>query len=132
MSTSFANPTTVNVRYIANDVNSCVTFYTQILGFDVIMNPPTGFAILSKGNLRLLFNHPGAGGAGKAMPDGAVPAPGGWNRIQFEVQNIESVIKDLKGKNVRFRNDLVTANAGKQILVMDPSGNLIELFEPKR
>ena len=85
MSASFANPTTVNVRYIVNDVNSCVTFYTQILGFDVIMNPPTGFAILSKGNLRLLFNQPGAGGAGQTMPDGAVPAPGGWNRIQFEV-----------------------------------------------
>ena len=132
MSASFANPTTVNVRYIVNDVNSCVTFYTQILGFDVIMNPPTGFAILSKGNLRLLFNQPGAGGAGQTMPDGAVPAPGGWNRIQFEVQNIESVIKDLKGKHVKFRNDLVTANAGKQILLMDPSGNLIELFEPKR
>ena len=96
------------------------------------MNPPTGFAILSKGNLRLLFNQPGAGGAGQTMPDGAVPAPGGWNRIQFEVQDIESVIEDLKGKNVRFRNDLVTANAGKQILLMGPSGNLIELFEPKR
>ena len=132
MSTSFANPTTVNVRYIVNDVNSCVTFYTQILGFDVVMNPPTGFAILSKGNLRLLFNQPGAGGAGQTMPDGAVPAPGGWNRIQFEVENIESVIKDLKVEHVKFRNDLVTANAGKQILLMDPSGNLIELFEPKR
>ena len=132
MSVSFANPTTVNVRYIVNDVDSCVAFYTKVLGFDVVMNPPTGFAILSKGNLRLLFNQPGAGGAGQTMPDGEVPAPGGWNRIQFEVQQIESVIKDLKSKNVRFRNDLVTANAGKQILMMDPSGNLIELFEAKR
>jgi catechol 2,3-dioxygenase-like lactoylglutathione lyase family enzyme len=131
MSAAFVNPTTVNVRYIVDDVDPCVTFYKQVLGFDVVMNPATGFAILSKGNLRLLFNQPGAGGAGQTMPDGAVPAPGGWNRIQLEVQDIESVIKDLKGKQVRFRNELVTANAGKQVLLMDPAGNLIELFEPK-
>ena len=112
-------------------MDPCVTFYKQVLGFDVVMNPATGFAIVAKGNLRLLFNQPGAGGAGQNMPDGAVPAPGGWNRIQLEVQDIESVIKDLKGKQVKFRNELVTANAGKQILLMDPSGNLIELFEPK-
>jgi hypothetical protein len=98
----------------------------------------TAFVVLIKARtnhserLHLLFNKPGAGGAGQAMPDGELPAPGGWNRVQLEVQNIESVIKDLKARRVKFRNDLVTANAGKQILLMDPSGNLIELFEPKR
>jgi catechol 2,3-dioxygenase-like lactoylglutathione lyase family enzyme len=132
MKGSFANPTTVSVRYIVHDVDSCVTFYTQLLGFDVVMHSPTGFAMLSKGNLHLLFNKPGAGGAGQTMPDGVKPAPGGWNRIQLEVQLIESVIQDLKAKHAKFRNELVTANAGKQILLMDPSGNLIELFEPTR
>jgi catechol 2,3-dioxygenase-like lactoylglutathione lyase family enzyme len=132
MNNAFANPTTVNVRYIVSDVDSCVTFYSQVLGFDVIMNSPAGFAMLGKGNLRLLCNKPGAGGAGQTMPDGEKPAPGGWNRIQFEVKNIESVIEDLKSKHVKFRNELVTGNAGKQILLMDPSGNLIELFESNR
>jgi catechol 2,3-dioxygenase-like lactoylglutathione lyase family enzyme len=129
MNNSFAPPTTVNVRYIVDDVDSCVKFYTQLLGFEVLMNPGTGFAILSKGNLHLLFNRPGAGGAGQTMPDGTAPAPGGWNRIQLEVKNLESVVADLKSKQAKFRNDLVTAKAGNQILLMDPSGNLVELFE---
>lgn len=130
MNKPFASPTTVSVRYIVNDVDSCVAFYTEILGFDVTMKAP-GFAMLTNGNLRLLINKPGAGGAGQNMPDGVVPAPGGWNRFQLEVKDIESVINDLKGKRVHFRNELVKANAGNQILVVDPSGNLIELFEPK-
>jgi catechol 2,3-dioxygenase-like lactoylglutathione lyase family enzyme len=132
MNKSIGNPTTVNVRYIVNDVDSCVAFYTQILGFDVIMHTPAAFAMLSKGNLHLLFNKPGAGGAGQTMPDGVKPSPGGWNRFQLEVQHIESVIEDLKSKHAKFRNELVTANAGKQILLMDPSENLVELFEPAR
>jgi catechol 2,3-dioxygenase-like lactoylglutathione lyase family enzyme len=131
MNGSIANPTTVSVRYIVNDVDSCVTFHTQLLGFDVIMHTPNAFAMLSKGNLHLLLNKPGAGGAGQTMPDGVKPSPGGWNRIHLEVQHIESVIEDLKGKHAKFRNELVTAPAGSQILLMDPSGNLIELFEPK-
>src|SRR6185295_13586712 len=106
MTASLDNPTTVNVRYIVNDVDSCVDFYTQLLGFDEIMHTPGDFAMLSKGNLHLLFNRPGAGGAGQTMPDGAIPSPGGWNRFQLEVQNIESVIRELKSKNVKFRNDL--------------------------
>ena len=126
------NPTTVSVRYIVDDVDSCVKFYTQLLGFEVVMHTPDAFAMLSKGNLHLVFNRPGAGGAGQAMPDGTKPAPGGWNRFQLEVQNIEAVIEDLKGKKAVFRNELVTAPAGSQILLMDPSGNLIELFERKR
>lgn len=132
MKSSIPNPTTVSVRYIVDDVDSCVKFYTQLLGFEVVMHTPDAFAMLSKGNLHLVFNKPGAGGAGKAMPDGVKPTPGGWNRFQLEVQNIEDVIKDLKGKNAKFRNELVTAPAGNQILLIDPSGNLIELFERKQ
>lgn len=126
------NPTTVSVRYIVDDVDSCVKFYTQLLGFEVVMHTPDAFAMLSKGNLHLVFNRPGAGGAGQAMPDGTKPAPGGWNRFQLEVKNIDAVIEDLKGKKATFRNELITAPAGRQILLMDPSGNLIELFERKR
>jgi hypothetical protein len=88
--------------------------------------------MLSKGNLRLLLNEPGPGGGGQAMPDGAVPAPGGWNRIQIEVENLEETIKALKDKKATFRNELVVGIGGKQILLQDPSGNLVELFESKR
>jgi catechol 2,3-dioxygenase-like lactoylglutathione lyase family enzyme len=131
MKVSIPNPTTVSVRYIVNDVDSSVTFYTEALGFDVIMHTPGAFAMLSKGNLHLLLNKPGAGGAGQAMPDGVIPSPGGWNRFHLEVQDLEMVIDDLKKMNARFRNEMVTAPAGKQVLLMDPSGNLIELFERK-
>jgi catechol 2,3-dioxygenase-like lactoylglutathione lyase family enzyme len=129
MKSSIANPTTVSVRYIVDDVDSSVTFYTQLLGFEVVMHTPAAFAMLSKGNLHLLLNRPGAGGAGQPMPDGATPAPGGWNRFHLEVQDLESVINELKSKKAKFRNEIVTAPAGKQILLIDPSGNLIELFE---
>jgi catechol 2,3-dioxygenase-like lactoylglutathione lyase family enzyme len=131
METIIADPATASVRYIVDDVDSCVTFYTQMLGFKVIMHTPAAFAMLSKGNLHLLLNRPGAGGAGQPMPDGVKPSPGGWNRFHLEVQNIETLIEELKSKNAKFRNELVTAPAGKQILLMDPSGNLVELFEPK-
>jgi catechol 2,3-dioxygenase-like lactoylglutathione lyase family enzyme len=129
MKSSIANPTTVSVRYIVDDVDSCVTFYTQMLGFNVIMHTPAAFAMLSKGNLHLLLNKPGTGGAGQSMPDGAKPSPGGWNRFHLEVQDLESLINELKSKNAKFRNEVVNAPAGKQILLVDPSGNLIELFE---
>lgn len=129
MKNSIANPTTVSVRYIVDDVDSCVRFYIDLLGFEVVMHTPNAFAMLSKGNLHLLLNKPGAGGAGQAMPDGARPSPGGWNRFHLEVQNLELVIEELKSKNGKFRNEIVTAPAGKQILLTDPSGNLIELFE---
>ncbi len=96
------------------------------------MHTPGGFAMLSKGNLRLLLNQPGAGGAGQAMPDGTMPAPGGWNRIQLQTQDLDSAIKKLTNQKAKFRNKLVMGNGGKQILLLDPSNNLIELIEPAR
>lgn len=123
----------VYVRYIVNDVKQCVDFYTNFFGFKVEMQPPSnGFAMLSYGNLRLLMNKPGAGGgAGQTLSDNSVPAPGGWNRIQVRVEDLEKKIDELKSKEVTFRNEMVKGNGGNQILLQDPSGNLIELFEPK-
>jgi len=122
----------VNVRYIVKSVDEAIPFYTKNLGFTVDMHPAPGFAALSKGDLKLFLNQPGAGGAGQSMPDGAVPAPGGWNRIQFEVNNLETLVAKLKKDKATFRNEIVNGIGGKQILLQDPSGNLIELFEPLR
>ena len=122
----------VNVRYIVKSVDEAIPFYTQKLGFTLDMHPAPGFAALSKGDLKLYLNQPGAGGAGQPMPDGAVPAPGGWNRIQFETSDIESLVANLKREKAKFRNEIVKGVGGKQILLEDPSGNLIELFEPLR
>jgi catechol 2,3-dioxygenase-like lactoylglutathione lyase family enzyme len=119
----------VNVRYIVNDVDRAIPFYTEILGFKLEMHPAPGFASLSRGDLQLLLNRPGAGGAGQAMPDGQVPAPGGWNRIQIEVDDLEATVEKLRNAQGRFRNAIVTGNGGKQILIEDPSGNPIELFQ---
>ena len=121
---------TVSVRYIVNDVPAAVAFYTRHLGFSVVMNPGPGFAMLSRGGLRLLLNAPGAGGAGQAMPDGRKPEPGGWNRIQLDVQDLSSEVQKLRDAGARFRNDIVTGQGGKQILLEDPAGNPIELVEP--
>jgi catechol 2,3-dioxygenase-like lactoylglutathione lyase family enzyme len=123
---------TVSVRYIVNDVDAAIPFYTAALGFKIDMHPAPGFAALSRGDLRLLLNKPGAGGAGQSMPDGQLPRPGGWNRIQIEVDDLAATVDRLKGMNCRFRNDIVAGMGGKQILLEDPSGNLIELFEPPR
>jgi catechol 2,3-dioxygenase-like lactoylglutathione lyase family enzyme len=120
----------VNVRYIVSDVDAAIPFYTDILGFKVDMHPAPGFASLSRGDLQLLLNRPGAGGAGQAMPDGQLPAPGGWNRIQIEVEDLEAAVEKLKSAGGRFRNAIVAGNGGKQILIEDPSGNPIELFQP--
>jgi catechol 2,3-dioxygenase-like lactoylglutathione lyase family enzyme len=120
----------VNVRYIVNDVDAAIPFYTEMLGFKVDMHPAPGFARLSRDDLQLLLNRPGAGGAGQAMPEGQHPAPGGWNRIQIEVDDLEATVAKLKSAGARFRNQIVTGNGGKQILVEDPSGNPIELFQP--
>ena len=120
----------VNVRYIVNDVDAAIRFYAEMLGFRVEMHPAPGFASLARGNLQLLLNGPGAGGAGQAMPEGQRPAPGGWNRIQIEVDDLEATVQKLKGAGARFRNEIVTGNGGKQILLEDPSGNPIELFQP--
>jgi catechol 2,3-dioxygenase-like lactoylglutathione lyase family enzyme len=122
----------VSVRYIVNDVDAAIAFYTEALGFKVDMHPAPGFAALSRGELRMLLNKPGAGGAGQAMPDGKSPAPGGWNRIQIEMSDLAATIEKLKARGVRFRNQIVEGNGGKQILAEDPSGNPVELFEPGR
>lgn len=122
----------VSIRYIVNDVDAAIPFYTTGLGFKVDMHPAPGFAALSRGDLQLLLNKPGAGGAGQAMPDGQLPRPGGWNRIQIEVNDLAATVDRLKAMNYRFRNDIVVGNGGKQILLEDPSGNPIELFEPPR
>ena len=122
--------TTVSVRYIVDNVDAAIAFYTEQLGFRVDLHPALGFASLSRGNLRLLLNAPGAGGAGQAMPDGRKPAPGGWNRIQIEVEDLAAKVATLREAGVHFRNDIVIGNGGKQILLDDPAGNCIELFEP--
>jgi catechol 2,3-dioxygenase-like lactoylglutathione lyase family enzyme len=119
----------VSVRYIVNDVDAAIPFYTSMLGFKLDMHPAPGFASLSHGDLHLLLNRPGAGGAGQAMPDRQLPTPGGWNRIQVEVEDLEATVEKLKGAGARFRNEIVTGNGGKQILIEDPSGNPIELFQ---
>jgi catechol 2,3-dioxygenase-like lactoylglutathione lyase family enzyme len=122
----------VGVRYIVNDVDAAIAFYTEHLGFQVDMHPAPGFAAISRGDLQLLLNRPGAGGAGQAMPDGRVPEPGGWNRIQIEVDDLEATVEKLKAAGAKFRNQIVIGNGGNQILLEDPSGNPIELFQPPR
>jgi catechol 2,3-dioxygenase-like lactoylglutathione lyase family enzyme len=117
------------VRYIVSDVDAAVRFYCEMLGFEVDIRPAPGFARLSNENLQLMLNRPGAGGAGQAMPDGAMPTPGGWNRIQIEVQNLPATVERLKAAGCLFRNEIVEGAGGKQILLNDPSGNAVELFE---
>ena len=123
---------TVSVRYIVDDVEETVEFYTRRLGFSVELNPAPGFAVLSRGDLRLLLNEPSAGGAGQPMPDGREPEPGGWNRIQLEIDDLAGEVGAIRDAGARFRNEIVEGRGGKQILLEDPSGNPIELFEPPR
>ncbi|PWT78192.1 MAG: glyoxalase [Bacteroidetes bacterium] len=123
---------TVSVRYIVNDVDVALPFYTDLLKFKIDMHPAPGFAMLSKGNLRLLLNKPSTGGGGQTIADSTVPSPGGWNRIQIEVDDLEEAIKKMQSMNAKFRNNLIDGIGGKQILLEDPSGNLVELFEAKR
>ena len=121
----------VSVRYIVNDVDTAIAFYCRHLGFHEEMHPAPVFAILRRGDLRLLLSAPsGQGGGGQAMPDGTQPAPGGWNRISLEVSGLAAMVEALRSAGVHFRNDIVTGVGGKQILLDDPSGNPIELFEP--
>lgn len=122
---------TVSVRYIVDDVDAAIGFYCEHLGFHEDMHPAPSFAMLSHGALRLVLSAPGGGpGGGQAMPDGTSPEPGGWNRFQLEVSDIEATVARLREHGARFRNEIVTGVGGKQILVEDPSGNPIELFEP--
>jgi catechol 2,3-dioxygenase-like lactoylglutathione lyase family enzyme len=121
----------VSVRYIVNNVDEALPFYRDMLGFNVDMHPAPPFAMLSRGDLVLLLNVPGGGGgAGQSMPDGTAPAPGGWNRIQVEVEDIDKTYAEMKAAGVKFRNEVVTGNGGKQVLAEDPSGNPIEIFQP--
>ncbi|WP_227379154.1 VOC family protein [Haladaptatus halobius] len=124
------NTSTVAVRYIVDDVDTAIDFYTNQLGFEVQMHPAPGFAGLKRGNLRLQLNKPGAGGGGQAMPDGTLPEPGGWNRFQIEVEDLTATVEQLKNQGASFRNEFVAGKGGKQILLEDPAGNVVELFEP--
>ena len=123
---------TASVRYIVDDVDAAIEFYTQRLDFKEDMHPGPGFAALSRDGLRLLLNAPtGPGGAAQAMPDGRKPEPGGWNRIQVEVDDLEKTVARLRDAGATFRNEIVEGMGGKQILLEDPAGNPVELFEPK-
>jgi catechol 2,3-dioxygenase-like lactoylglutathione lyase family enzyme len=119
----------VSVRYIVNDVDESIAFYKDFLGFELVMHPAPPFAILSKGNLRLLLSQPGSGGGGHALPGGQLPKPGGWNRIHLPVENLQSVYSTLKEKGAGFKSEIIEGVGGRQALLEDPSGNLVELFE---
>jgi catechol 2,3-dioxygenase-like lactoylglutathione lyase family enzyme len=119
----------VNVRYMVDDVQAAIDFYTKHLGFELRTSAAPAFADVTRGNLRLLLSGP-ASSAGRPMPDGATPSPGGWNRIHLIVADITSEVARLRDAGLRFRNDIVTGPGGSQILLEDPSGNVIELFQP--
>jgi catechol 2,3-dioxygenase-like lactoylglutathione lyase family enzyme len=121
----------VSVRYIVDDVDAAIDFYCRELGFHEDMHPAPSFAMLSHGDLRLVLSAPGGSpGGGQAMPDGTLPEPGGWNRFQLEVDDIEGTVGRLRERGARFRNEIVTGVGGMQVLVEDPAGNPIELFQP--
>ena len=119
----------VNVRYMVDDVEEAITFYTELLGFELISSAAPAFADVKRGNLRLLISGP-ASSAGRPMPDGTKPGPGGWNRIHFIVDDLGAEVSRLRQAGARFRNEIVGGPGGKQILLQDPSGNVVELFEP--
>jgi catechol 2,3-dioxygenase-like lactoylglutathione lyase family enzyme len=123
--------TTVNVRYMVDDVEAAVAFYTTYLGFTLISKTAPAFADVARGDLRLLLSGPSSS-AGRPMPDGRRPAPGGWNRIHLIVEDLSVEVDRLRAAGIHFRNDIVTGPGGSQILLDDPSGNPIELFQPRR
>ncbi len=121
----------VQVRYIVNDVDAAISFYTSELGFVLVMHPAPPFAMLTRGDLRLVLSAPNpSGGGGQPMPDGTAQAPGGWNRFAIEVTDLAAFVESLRRAGAHFRNDIVNGVGGRQIIVEDPSGNPIELFEP--
>lgn len=119
----------VNVRYMVDDVQAAIDFYTRHLGFTLRLDAAPAFADVTRGHLRLLLAGPKSS-AGRPMPDGRTPGPGGWNRIHFIVPDIAAEVARLRAEGVRFRNEIVTGPGGKQILAEDPAGNVVELFEP--
>ena len=119
----------VSVRYMVDDVDAAIAFYTTHFGFTVRLNAAPAFADVVRGNLRLLLSGP-ASSAGRPMPDGRTPAPGGWNRIHLIVEDLASEVEHLRGAGLGFRNDIVKGPGGQQILLDDPAGNPIELFQP--
>src|SRR5690348_15194309 len=122
---------TVQVRYIVHDVDAAITFYCQHLGFHEDMHPSPAFAMLSRGDLRLVLSAPNpTAGGGQPMPDGTPQVPGGWNRFSIEVANLETTVASLRAAGAHFRNQIVAGVGGKQIIVDDPSGNPVELFQP--
>jgi catechol 2,3-dioxygenase-like lactoylglutathione lyase family enzyme len=123
------NDETVNVRYMVDDVDEAIAFYTKQLDFELLMSAAPAFADVKRGNLRLLLSGP-ASSAGRPMPDGAKPGPGGWNRMHFIVDDIVAEVARLRDAGARFRNDIIEGPGGKQILLEDPSGNVVELFQP--
>jgi catechol 2,3-dioxygenase-like lactoylglutathione lyase family enzyme len=123
--------TTVNVRYMVDDVEAAVAWYTKYLGFTLLSNAAPAFADVALGSLRLLLSGPKSS-AGRAMPDGERPGPGGWNRIHLIVEDISAEVARLRAAGVEFRNDIVTGAGGSQVLLKDPAGNLVELFQPVR
>lgn len=120
---------TVNVRYMVDDVDAAVAFYTQLLGFEVVTSAAPAFADVKRGNLRLLLSGPRSS-AGRPMPDGVKPGPGGWNRIHLVVDDIDDEVGRLQQAGATFRNEFVEGPGGKQILLQDPAGNVVELFQP--
>jgi catechol 2,3-dioxygenase-like lactoylglutathione lyase family enzyme len=122
---------TVNVRYMVDDVDAAVAWYAKHLGFTLLSNAAPAFADVTLGSLRLLLSGPKSS-AGRAMPDGERPGPGGWNRIHLIVDDISAEVARLRAAGVEFRNDIVTGPGGSQVLLKDPSGNLVELFQPAR
>ena len=120
---------TVNVRYMVDDVQESIDFYTKHLGFELLSSAPPAFADVKRGNLRLLLAGPKSS-AGRPMADGEKPGPGGWNRVHFIVDDIEAEVSRLRDAGARFRNDIIEGPGGKQILLLDPSGNVVELFQP--
>jgi catechol 2,3-dioxygenase-like lactoylglutathione lyase family enzyme len=123
------NEETVNVRYMVDDVAESIAFYTEVLDFEILTNASPAFADVGRGNLRLLLSGP-TSSAGRPMPDGTKPGPGGWNRIHFIVADLDAEVARLSETGARFRNEVVEGPGGRQILLRDPSGNVVELFEP--
>jgi catechol 2,3-dioxygenase-like lactoylglutathione lyase family enzyme len=119
----------VSVRYLVEDVDASIDFYTKLLGFEVTMSAAPAFADVRRGSLRLLLSGPKSS-AGRPMSDGATPGPGGWNRIHFVVDDLDAEVARLQGAGARFRNEIVEGPGGRQVLLLDPSDNLVELFQP--